>query len=280
MPFSIFRLRTLTGANVVALLIAHVAVLDVLLRLALHAAGARLRRARRPGSPTCRWRSGSSSRPGVASPAGHALRLQAGAGRRARARGRRPGVVRAGLDRTAATCRDILFPSLLAAVGLGFAFVPVTIAAVAGVTEHGGRPRERADQHLPAGRRRARPGDPRDGRQQPHERPMTEAGGQPGRAARRADRGLPVGVPGRRGLRPGGRRARHGPDLQPGQPRARGGRPGRGVRARPGRRLGPRPGSSRGEPGRAIPPSGRLRASRVAFRAHRRYSVRADGCPR
>ena len=31
---------------------------------------------------------------------------------------------------------DILFPSLLAAVGLGFAFVPMTIAAVSGVTAH------------------------------------------------------------------------------------------------------------------------------------------------
>ncbi len=31
---------------------------------------------------------------------------------------------------------DVLFPSLLAAVGLGFAFVPMTIAAVAGVEPH------------------------------------------------------------------------------------------------------------------------------------------------
>src|SRR3954454_14490397 len=31
---------------------------------------------------------------------------------------------------------DILFPSLLAAVGLGFAFVPMTVAAVAGVEAH------------------------------------------------------------------------------------------------------------------------------------------------
>jgi sugar phosphate permease len=31
---------------------------------------------------------------------------------------------------------DILFPSLLAAVGLGFAFVPMTIAAVSGVEAH------------------------------------------------------------------------------------------------------------------------------------------------
>jgi hypothetical protein len=31
---------------------------------------------------------------------------------------------------------DILFPSLLAAVGLGFAFVPMTVAAVSGVEGH------------------------------------------------------------------------------------------------------------------------------------------------
>ena len=31
---------------------------------------------------------------------------------------------------------DILFPSLVAAVGLGFAFVPMTIAAVSGVEAH------------------------------------------------------------------------------------------------------------------------------------------------
>ena len=31
---------------------------------------------------------------------------------------------------------DILFPSLLAAVGLGFAFVPMTVAAVSGVENH------------------------------------------------------------------------------------------------------------------------------------------------
>ena len=31
---------------------------------------------------------------------------------------------------------DILFPSLLAAVGLGFAFVPMTVAAVSGVRAH------------------------------------------------------------------------------------------------------------------------------------------------
>ena len=42
-PFGIFRNRTLTGANVTAVLRRDVAVLDVLLRHAVHAAGARLR---------------------------------------------------------------------------------------------------------------------------------------------------------------------------------------------------------------------------------------------
>ena len=55
---------------------------------------------------------------------------------------------------------DILGPSLLAAAGLGFAFVTTTIAAVSGVEEQRGRARERPDQHLAAGRRRARPGGP------------------------------------------------------------------------------------------------------------------------
>ena len=63
MPFRIFRLRTLTGANVVGLLVGGVAVLDVLLHHALHAAGARLQRDRGGALPTCRWRCRSSSPP-------------------------------------------------------------------------------------------------------------------------------------------------------------------------------------------------------------------------
>ena len=70
---------------------------------------------------------------------------------------------------------DILFPSLLAAVGLGFAFVPMTVAAVAGVENARGRPGLGPDQHVAAGRRRARPGDPRRDRQQPHRRPWSPA---------------------------------------------------------------------------------------------------------
>ena len=62
-PFADLPHAHATGANVVGAAGRDGAVLDVLLHLALHAAGARLRRARRPASPTCRWRSGSSSRP-------------------------------------------------------------------------------------------------------------------------------------------------------------------------------------------------------------------------
>ena len=52
---------------------------------------------------------------------------------------------------------DLLGPMVIAAVGLGFAFVPVTIGADDG--RLGGRVGAglRADQHLPAGRRGARP---------------------------------------------------------------------------------------------------------------------------
>ena len=44
MPFSIFRLRTVTGANVAGVADRRLAVLDVLLHLPVHAAGARLQR--------------------------------------------------------------------------------------------------------------------------------------------------------------------------------------------------------------------------------------------
>ncbi len=55
---------------------------------------------------------------------------------------------------------DVLFPSLLAAVGLGFSFVPVTIAAMSGVEDREAGLASGPHQHLAAGRRRARPRDP------------------------------------------------------------------------------------------------------------------------
>ena len=126
---------------------------------------------------------------------------------------------------------DVLFPSLLAAIGLGFSFVTSTIGAVIGV-----RPDQAglasglintsqqvggalglaitatiatADHERRVRRRRAQPGD-------------------------RAHRGLPGRVPGVRRLRPAGRVPRGGDDLVEGQPRARGG----GAGGRAGGRAG------------------------------------------
>ena len=65
--FSIFRLRTLTGANVVGAARRDGAVRDVLLRLALHAAGAGLRRAEgRPRLPAAGVRDHRLGRRGLA----------------------------------------------------------------------------------------------------------------------------------------------------------------------------------------------------------------------
>ena len=110
----------------------HVAVLDVLLHLALHAAGAGLRaaqgRARLPAAGAAR----SSSSAGVASqlvtrigfkPTLIAGLLFVAGGLVWFAQVSAPGGSYVG---------DVLFPSMLAAIGLGLSFVPVTIAAVTG----------------------------------------------------------------------------------------------------------------------------------------------------
>ena len=65
------------------------------------------------------------------------------------------------------------------------------------------------DQHLAAGGRRARPGGARDDLHGPHERRVRRRRDQPGRGAHR---GLPGRLPGRRRDRGGGRRARRRAD--------------------------------------------------------------------
>ena len=78
-PFRIFRLRTLTGANVVGVAARRLPVLDVLFHLPVHAAGARLqrdpRRALLPAAGGDDHRRGRSRRP-----ARHPVRLQADPG--------------------------------------------------------------------------------------------------------------------------------------------------------------------------------------------------------
>ena len=71
--------------------------------------------------------------------------------------------------------RDLLPGFLVIGVGIGFSFVPISIAALAGVQAGRGRAGVRADQHLAADRRRARASRPsrrsrRPGRRTPSPR--------------------------------------------------------------------------------------------------------------
>ena len=65
---------------------------------------------------------------------------------------------------TAATCPTCSAPSLLCAAGIGFSFVPVTIAATAGRAPDRGGARVRARQHVAADGRLGRPRAARRGR--------------------------------------------------------------------------------------------------------------------
>jgi EmrB/QacA subfamily drug resistance transporter len=135
MPFSIFRLRTLRGANIVGLLIgmslfSMFFFISLYLQNVLHY---------------------SPIKTGIAYlPLAVGIILSAGAASQLVTRvGFKPPLI-AGLLLIAggllwfsqvpavggSFAADVLGPSLLAAVGLGFAFVPVTIAAVAGTAPH------------------------------------------------------------------------------------------------------------------------------------------------
>ncbi len=176
MPFSIFRLRTLRGANIVGLLVgmslfSMFFFISLYLQNVLHF------------SPI---QAGLSYLP-----LAMAIIISAGAASNLVTRvGFKPTLI-AGLLFVAAGltwfsrvsphgsyAADVLGASLLAAVGLGLSFVSVTIAAVTGISPARGRPRVGPDQHRSTGWRRARASDPRDRRQQPHE------GVAPGRHAR------------------------------------------------------------------------------------------------
>jgi EmrB/QacA subfamily drug resistance transporter len=131
-PFSLFRRRTLTGANVVALLVA-MALFSMFFFLSLYMQQVLGHDALRTGLEYLPLAGGIIVSAGLASGLvnrfGFKPVLVAGL-----------VLVAAGLvwfaqvSPTGSYVGDVLFPSLLAAVGLGFAFVPMTIAAVSGVT--------------------------------------------------------------------------------------------------------------------------------------------------
>ena len=77
---------------------------------------------------------------------------------------------------------DVLGPSLLAASGSDWRSCPSRSRRHRDQATRGG-PGLRTDQHLPASRRRARARDPRDHRQQPHPKPVPRRRPQHGRCA-------------------------------------------------------------------------------------------------
>jgi EmrB/QacA subfamily drug resistance transporter len=133
-PFSIFRLRTLTGANVVgvltgASLFSMFFFISLYMQNVLGYSAIKAGLSYLPLAVTIIISAGIAST--LVTRTGYKPILATGM-----------GLIAAGLvwfsqiDADGTFLADILGPSLLAAVGLGFAFVPQTIAAVSGVGEH------------------------------------------------------------------------------------------------------------------------------------------------
>jgi EmrB/QacA subfamily drug resistance transporter len=134
MPFRIFRLRTLTGANVVGLLVgaslfSMFFFISLYMQQVLGYSAIKAGLSYLPLALTIIFSAGLASQ--LVTRVGFKPVLLAGMAFIA------AGLVWFGQVSVGGSyVGDILGPSLLAAVGLGFAFVPVTIAAVAGVPEH------------------------------------------------------------------------------------------------------------------------------------------------
>ena len=132
-PFSIFRIRTLTGANVVGILVGA-SLFSMFFFISLYMQQVLGYSAINAGLSYLPLALTIIVSAGIASQPGDEGRLQAGARDR-------PAFIVAGLiwfSRVSVDggfLTDILGPSLLAAAGLGFAFVTTTIAAVSGVEE-------------------------------------------------------------------------------------------------------------------------------------------------
>ena len=171
MPFSIFRLRTLRGANIVGLLIgmslfSMFFFISLYLQNVLHYSPIKTGISYLPLAVGIIISAGAASqlvtRLGFKPPLIAGMLLIAG------------GLL--WFSQVPATggsyAADVLGPSLLAAVGLGFSFVPVTIAAVTGTKPHEAGLASGLINTSQAGRRRARARDPRHDRQQPHPKPV------------------------------------------------------------------------------------------------------------
>ena len=136
LPLSIFRLPTIVGANVVGFMLGAVDLRDVLPAGALHAdtAGPRLQRdpqrARLPARGLHDHRLGR-----CLAGARRALRRAQRAHRRNGAADRRVALLHARDAARNATSATSHRASVIAGIGLGFAFIPVTIAALMGISD-------------------------------------------------------------------------------------------------------------------------------------------------
>ena len=133
MPFSIFRLRTLRGADIVGLL-SCMSLFSMFFFISLYLQNVLHYSPIKTGISYLPLAVGIIIWPGSASRLVTRIRVQADADRRAAARRRRPALVPPRRPAAAAAFAvDVLGPSLLAALGFGFSMVvSVTIAAVTG----------------------------------------------------------------------------------------------------------------------------------------------------
>ncbi len=240
MPFTIFRLRTLRGANLVGLLLgmslfSMFFFISLYLQNVLHYSPIKTGISYLPLAVGIILSAGAASQ--LVTRIGFKPMLVTGllliAGGLAWF-SRVPGV-------GGSYAADVLGPSLLAAVGVR---VRVRVG-----DDRGGHRDQAArggagigsDQHLAADRRSARTGDPRDDRQQPHPEPLPLRSPQ---RLRRPHQGVRSGVSGRRGLRSRRRDPGLRTDLLARQPRAVGRRPQRRPGSRSGGRLRHPPGSA------------------------------------
>ena len=229
MPFSIFRLRTLRGANIVGLLIgmslfSMFFFISLYLQDVLHYSPIKTGISYLPLAVGIIISAGVASqlvtRFGFKPPLIAGLLLIAGG----------LALVLSGARTGGSYAADMLGPSLLAAVGLGFAFVPVTIAAVTGTKPHEAGLASgliNTSQQVGGALGLAILATVANSR--------TQSLLRVGRAQRlgRADQGVRPRLPGRRRLRDRRRDPGGAADLLARQPRARGGGPQRSAAAVP-----------------------------------------------
>jgi MFS family permease len=214
-PFSIFRIRTLTGANVVGLLVGA-SLFSMFFFISLYMQQVLGYSAIHAGLSYLPFGPGDHGLGGHRLPARHQARLQAGARRGPALHRHRPRLVQPGLGRRQLHRRH---PRPLAVRGgrPRLRLRDDDDRRCLGRRGERGRARQRADQHLAADRRSPRPRRALGSCDLRHQRRGILRIESP----RRPDRRVSVRLPRRRPDRPARLRAHSGPDPRQRQPRAR-----------------------------------------------------------